>query len=236
VSVTNIDNETASITVSALSDNTTEAGDNATFTVVLDNQPTSDVSIAVSISDTTEATISPSSLTFSNSNYSTAQTVTAYGVDDYYDDDNVSYTITIDPSSSITSYNTMTSSTLTGYTIDNDTAAISVGAKSGNTSEFVTTATINVTLSTIPTANVSIVVTDNDSSEVSVSPTTLTITSSTWNTTNQVTLTGQDDNLSDGNITYRVSFATATSTDTKYNGMASSPAYIDVVNVDDGND
>ena len=236
VSVTNIDNETASITVSALSDNTTEAGDNATFTVVLDNQPTSGVSIAISISDTTEATISPSSLTFSNSNYSSAQTVTVYGVDDFYDDDNVSYTITIDPSSSITSYNTMTSSTLTGYTIDNDTAAISVGAKSGNTSEFVTTATINVTLSTIPTANVSIVVTDNDSSEVSVSPTTLTITSSTWNTTNQVTLTGQDDNLSDGNITYRVSFATATSTDTKYNGMASSPAYIDVVNVDDGND
>ena len=52
VSVTNVDNETASITVSALSGNTTEMGGTATFTVVLDSQPTSDVSIAVSSSDT----------------------------------------------------------------------------------------------------------------------------------------------------------------------------------------
>ena len=112
---------------------------------------------AVSSSDTSEATISPSSLTFGSSNYSTLQTVTVTGVDDFYDDDNVSYTITVDPSSSIAIYNTMTSSTVTGSNIDNDTAAITVGAKSGNTIEFGTTATINVTLATIPTANVSIV-------------------------------------------------------------------------------
>ena len=49
-----MDNETASITVSALSGNTTEMGGTATFTVVLDNQPTSDVSIAVSSSDYSE--------------------------------------------------------------------------------------------------------------------------------------------------------------------------------------
>ena len=236
VRVTNVDNETASITVSALSGNTTEMGGTATFTVVLDSQPTSDVSIAVSSSDTSEATISPSSLTFDSSNYSTLQTVTVTGVDDFYDDDNVSYTITVDPSSSIASYNTMTSSTVTGSNIDNDTAAITVGAKSGNTSEFGTTATINVTLATIPTANVSIVVTDNDSSEVSITPTTLTITPSTWNTTNQVTLTGQDDSDNDGNITFRISFGNATSTDSKYNGMAPSPAFVDVINVDDYED
>ena len=151
----------------------------------------------------------------------------------FYDDDNVSYTITVDPSSSITSYNTMTSSTVTGYNIDNDTAAIAVGAKSGNTSEFGTTATINVTLATIPNANVSIVVTDNDSTEVSITPTTLTITPSTWNSTNQVTLTGQDDSDNDGNISFRISFGNATSTDSKYNGMAPSPAFVDVINEDD---
>ena len=103
-------------------------------------------------------------------------------------------------------------------------------------SEFGTTATINVTLATIPTANVSIVVTDNDSTEVSITPTTLTITPSTWNTTNQVTLTGQDDSDNDGNITFRISFGKATSTDSKYNGMAPSPAFVDVINVDDYED
>ena len=89
VRVTNVDNETASINVSALSGNTTEMGGTATFTVVLDSQPTSDVSIAVSSSDTSEATISPSSLTFGSSNYSTLQNVTFTCIDDFYDDDNV---------------------------------------------------------------------------------------------------------------------------------------------------
>ena len=92
---------------------------------------------------------------------------------------------------------------------------------------------INVILVTIPTANVSIVVIDNYSTEVSITPTTLTITPSTWNTTNQVTLTGQDDSDNDVNINFRISFDNATSTDSKYNGMAPSPAYVDVINVDD---
>ena len=130
----------------------------------------------------------------------------------------------------------MTSSKVTGSNIDNDTAAITVAAISGNTSEFGTTATINVTLAIIPTANVSIVVTDNDSTEVSITPTTLTITPSTWNTNNQVTLTRQDDSDNDGNITFRISFGNATSTDSKYNGMAPTPAFVDVINVDDYED
>ena len=71
-------------------------------------------------------------------------------------------------------------------------------------------------------------VTDNDSTEVSITPTTLTITPSTWNTTNH-----QDDSDNDGNITFRISFDNATSTDSKYNGMAPSQAYVDVINVDD---
>ena len=124
----------------------------------------------------------------------------------------------------------MTSSTVTGSNIDNDTAAITVGAKSGNTSEFGTTATINVTLATIPTANVSIVV-----------PT--TTVQKFYNTHHldhhsiyleyhqSGTLTGQDDSDNDGNITFRISFDNATSTDSKYNGMAPSPAYVDVINV-----
>ena len=88
-------------------------------------------------------------------------------------------------------------------------------------------------MATIPTANLSIVVTDNDSTEVSITPTTLTITPSTWNSTDRVTLTGQDDSDNDGNITFRISFDNATSTDSKYNGMAPSQAYVDVINVDD---
>ncbi len=61
---------------------TTEAGGTATFSVVLATAPTADVTITVSSSDTSEATVSTALLTFTSANWNTAQTVTVTGVDD----------------------------------------------------------------------------------------------------------------------------------------------------------
>nr|MCU0756942.1 hypothetical protein [Xanthomonadales bacterium] len=72
---------------------TTEVGGTATFIVVLNSQPTADVTIGLSSSDTTEGTVSPSSLTFTAANWNTARTVTVTGVDDLIVDGNVAYTI-----------------------------------------------------------------------------------------------------------------------------------------------
>src|SRR5262249_31176894 len=66
--VVNQDNDTAGITVSAISGNTTEAGGTASFTVVLNSQPTADVTVGLSSSDTGEGTVSPASLTFTSAN------------------------------------------------------------------------------------------------------------------------------------------------------------------------
>ena len=46
-----------------------------TFTVVLNAQPVSDVVISVASGDTGEATVSASSLTFTNGNWYSAQTI-----------------------------------------------------------------------------------------------------------------------------------------------------------------
>ena len=65
VSVMNTDNDTAGITVSPTGGLvTTEAGGTATFTIVLNTQPTANVTIGLSSSDTTEGTVEPSSMTF----------------------------------------------------------------------------------------------------------------------------------------------------------------------------
>ena len=50
--------------------------------MVLNTQPTADVTIALSSSDTTEGTVGPASLTFTTANWNVAQTVTVTGVDD----------------------------------------------------------------------------------------------------------------------------------------------------------
>lgn len=83
------------ITVTPLSDlRTTEEGDTASFTVVLTNQPTSDVSIGLSSSDITEGTVSPDSLVFNTVNWDIPRAVTVTGVDDSVNDGDIAYTIT----------------------------------------------------------------------------------------------------------------------------------------------
>src|SRR5262249_50433832 len=78
VSVTNQDDaDAAGITVTPTSGlTTTEAGGQRTFTVVLTSQPTADVTIGLSSSDTTEGTVAPASLTFTTANWNSPRTVT----------------------------------------------------------------------------------------------------------------------------------------------------------------
>src|SRR5258705_105803 len=76
---------------------TTEGGGTATFTVVLTSQPTANVTIGLSSSDLTEGTVAPPSVTFTSGNWSTAQTVTVTGVDDFAADGNVAFTIVTAP-------------------------------------------------------------------------------------------------------------------------------------------
>ena len=72
---------------------TTEAGGTATFTVVLNSQPTADVTIGTAARATpTEGTVSAASLTFTAGNWNTPQTVTVTGVNDVVDDGDIAYT------------------------------------------------------------------------------------------------------------------------------------------------
>ena len=66
---------------------TTEAGGTATFTVVLNTQPTADVTIALSSSDTTEGHGQPGEPDLHAARTGTSpQTVTVTGVNDALDD------------------------------------------------------------------------------------------------------------------------------------------------------
>jgi hypothetical protein len=79
---------------------TTEAGGSASFTVVLTTQPTADVTIPVSSSNTAEGTVSTDFLTFTPDNWDVPQTVTVTGVDDDDIDGDVAYTIVLGPADS----------------------------------------------------------------------------------------------------------------------------------------
>ena len=233
VSVTNSDNDSAGITVSpTLGLATTEAGGTAAFTVKLNAQPTTNVMIAVSSSDTTEGTVSAASLTFTSENWNTPQTVTVTGVDDQAVDGNVPYTIvTAAAVSTDASYNGLNPSDAAVVNNDNDVAGITVAPASGlATTESGGTAAFTVKLNSQPAANVTIALSSSDTTEGTVAPASLTFTSENWNTPQTVTVTGVDDQAVDGNVPYTIVTAAAVSTDASYNGQ--NPSDAAVVNSD----
>src|SRR5439155_765136 len=106
---------------------TTEAGGTATFTVVLTSQPTANVAIGVSSSNTAEGTVSPASLTFTAANWNVAQTVTVMGVDDFVDDGDIVYTVvTAAATSNDSNYSGWNAPDVSVTNTDNDTAGITV--------------------------------------------------------------------------------------------------------------
>ncbi|MHC4404712.1 MAG: SGNH/GDSL hydrolase family protein [Planctomycetota bacterium] len=85
---------TPGITVTPMSGlTTTESGGTATFTVRLDTAPTENVSIDLSSNKPLEGTVSPSTLTFTPTDWNVEKPVTVTGVDDPAPDGNQPYTI-----------------------------------------------------------------------------------------------------------------------------------------------
>ena len=88
--ITITDDDTKGIVLSRSAVTVTEAGGSGrteSYTVKLATQPTAAVTVAVSSGDTDTATVNKASLSFSTSNWNSAQTVTVTGVDDSIDND-----------------------------------------------------------------------------------------------------------------------------------------------------
>jgi hypothetical protein len=232
VPVINIDNDTAGITVSAISGNTSESGNQATFSVVLNSAPSNDVTIGLSSSDTSEGTNSPLTLTFTSANWNAPQTVIVTGVDDASQDGDIPFSIVFSSvASSDGGYDQMSISPVSVTNIDDDTAGITVSAISGNTSESGNQATFSVVLNSAPSNDVTIGLSSSDTSEGTISPSTLTFTSANWNAPQTVIVTGVDDASQDGDIPFSIVFSSVASSDGGYDQMSVSP--VSVTNIDD---
>ena len=230
-SLTITDDDTAGFAVSPATSSTsrlrtTEDGGTDTFTVKLSSKPTGDVVLGVVSSDATEGTVSASSLTFTATTWSTAQTVTLTGVDDAPanpadGDKDYTVTLTVDqPSTADANYDALSSSPVTVYAVNADNEyGLKVSSVTGQATEAGGTATFTVALATRPLQAVTVSVTSRDTGEGTVSPSSLTFETSDWNTTQAVTATGVDDAIDDGDVTWDVRLDPS-SGDADYNGLA----------------
>ena len=231
VSLTNLDNNSVGVNISATTGTTSEAGGTMTFSVWLNSQPMANVTIPLSSSNTAEGTVSPASLTFTAANWNVPQTVTVTGVDDFVVDGNINYTVTVGPTSSADPlYAGTLTRTVSLVNLDNDTAGVNISATTGTTSEAGGTTTFSVWLNSQPVANVTIPLVSSDTTEGVVSPASLTFTAANWNVPQTVTVTGVDDFVVDGNINYTVSVGPTSGGDPLYNGTF--PKTVSLVNLD----
>ncbi len=187
---------------------TTESAGTATFTVTLATEPTGAVVLDVASTNTAEGTVSAASLTFTDSTWNTAQTVTLTGVDDSpaAADGNQPYTVTLTVNTVSTAdpiYDGLSAITVYAVNADNE-YGLDVGTVMGQATEAGGTATFPVALLTQPASAVTVSVTSQDTSEGTVSPSALTFTPTTWNTEQTVTVTGEDDAIDDGDVTWAV--------------------------------
>ena len=232
VSLSNTDDETADITISTISQNTTESGGTATFTVVLTSQPTSNVILPLVSSDSTEGTVSHATVTFTSVNWNAEQEITVTGVDDDLVDGNRSFYIYANAvTSSDSDYSGQNPADISVTNNDDDSAGFDVTTASGATTEGGVTATFTVQLISEPYYSVSMALSSSDTSEATISPSSLTFTSGNWNMPRTVTLTGVNDYIDDGNIQFNAEIGAFTSSDSAYNGL--DPGDVVFTNTDD---
>ena len=188
-----VTDDDATVAVSPSSVTVPEAGGGtATYTVKLDGQPTGDVTVTVASSNTSVARVTPGSLTFTTSNWSTSQTVTVTGVNDSTPGGNRLTTITHAASGGGFDETTVPSVSVT--VTDDDGLTVTLSAV--EVDEAGGKATYTVRLRTQPTGIVTVaVVASGDTNAARVAPGSLTFTTSNWNAPQPVTVTGVDDNV-----------------------------------------
>lgn len=196
------------------------------FLVRLGAQPVGDVTISLTSSDVSVGTLSASTLTFTRQNWSSWQTVTVSGVaGSGTRTTNVTGTIS---STADTDYNAIpTLPTVVCTVTDADAGVIYGEDRTSFTVKEGGTISLPVRLNGPPAANVVLTFTSPDTNQVTVSPTTLTFTSSNYATDQRVTITAVSDAVTEGNVTYTIA-VTSASSDAAYNGPAFNPTDLSV--------
>ena len=223
-----IEYETASqagvtVTESSGSTNITEDGGTDTFDVVLDSQPSSDVTVSITSSDpTTGATTSSSTLTFTSSNWDTAQTVTVEAIDDAAEEGSHTADLSFSVSSSDNNYDGFSVPSITANITDNDVPGVTVTETGGSIAvqEGGATDTYDIVLDAQPSDDVTVSVSSADTTTgVTVSDSSLTFTPQNWDSAQTVTVTAVDDGATEGQHSVLISH-TASSNDAGYDGIS----------------
>jgi len=189
--------------------------DSDTYTVVLNTRPYEDV--VISVTDDDEAYTDKSSLTFSNSDWSSAQTVTVTAFKDYIDEvtEPHSATVSHSVSSSDNKYNGMSLSSVSVSITDDDAAGVQIPDKDDEVDEGATgDGYYDIVLTSEPVGTVTVTIVDFDEQFEAMSP--LTFNSGNWNSSQRVTVTATNDDVDEAATHLHYIWNSFSSTGPKY--------------------
>ena len=201
VTVTITEDDEAGVTLSA-SALTLEEGNSGHYTVVLDSQPTEEVTVTLG-GVARDVSVQPASLTFTSANYATAQTVTVTVATD--DDAVTEPAVTLTHNASGGEYGAVRIGTVTVTIREDDEAGVTLSASSLTLQEG-RSGNYTVVLDSQPTDEVTVTPDSADSSALTVMPSALRFTAANWDTAQTVTVAAARDDDTDEE-TVRVSHA-----------------------------
>ncbi len=175
----------------------TEEG-SATYTVALATQPTGPVTVRVTVSGDRDVTVDPASLSFTPTTWETAQTVTVRAA---HDDDPLDDTAELRHAATGADYGGVRALPLAVAVTDNDTRAVTLSESTLSFDEG-GSATYTVVLDTRPSGTVRVMpaLATGSDADVTVTPSSLSFTATSWSRAQTVTVrAGEDaDRVNDG--------------------------------------
>lgn len=220
----------AEIIVSTSSVNVLE-GNSVSASVYLTREPTGNVVLSITSDDENIATVDSSFLTFTTENYSTPQIITISGVSDLdADDDTTTVSLSVSTSSD-TNYVGISSKTISVYVTDIDNPDVILSNSTLNINEG-ESGLFNVYLSTMPSDDVTISITESISGVVSLSSSSLTFTDANYNTPQSITVTAVSDSASFIDKGTTLTLTTA-SNDSNYDNVSGKSINVVNINVDE---
>ena len=244
VTVNITDNDTAAVilTQSGGTTNVTEGGTADSYDIKLATKPIADVLVNITSIDTTNGVLvnggASAQFTFTSANWLTSQTVTVSAVDDSSVEVSPHTALinhNIDGSTADFIYSGITINDVTANITDNDTAGVTI-TESGSTdvTEDGATDSYNIALTTLPTGNVVITITSQDSINGvlvnGAASAELTFTTANWSTAQAITVSPVNDLTDedgDNNLTPHTAIIahdinTSLTIDTDYDALAGS--------------
>jgi hypothetical protein len=256
VTVVNVDNDTPGFTYVPITPAlTTEGGGQAQFSIILNTIPTGNITVSgITTSDPTEATISPSNISFGPSNWNVPQVMTLTGQDDFMNDGSINYTVVFPNADAINPldllYDNLVLTSAGSFTNqDNDSRGFIIAARAPTTSispipvtEGGASQTFEVSLTSAPCdtpstpascnpTSITINLTNNNISEYTISPSSLVFTSGNWNIPQTVSVTAVDDFVENATLDFTLVLEPIIST-SDYSGLDPSDVAVRVLNND----